>query len=212
MTLETPMPFEDYLHDHPEAGDLLARLRGHTGPYESLPEYLGHGVDKHAFRVGEHVMKLLRPRPQRPYAAQLRALQRAVGVPGAEQLVAASARAGVVVTEFVEGPQVMRLPAAELTPLITPESTTSLCELMRAFQERTLYVDSLSGIFAPNSASIAVIDPIDSPRDATNDPKDVMKAIIQWKTAPGTERIEARLHDEVAAIRDAFVKALSARK
>lgn len=218
MLPKPPVEFGDYLAAHPEVTELVRHvrrinrlpasdLRDSGNQLDMVPGYLGHGIDKYAFRVGEHVIKLLRPRSTRPFGAQLRPMKMALGVEGAEQLVAASAREEVIVTRYVDGTPSTNLSAQDLARRITPDSVDALEETMNAFQERGLYVDGSSNVLVTSGTSprFVVIDPLNDPRDATNDANALIDDIMNWQRRPkDVTTYSPRPPEDVAYIRSAF--------
>lgn len=218
MAENSLVSFGEYLEAHPEAGELIQQVRCHYrlplsdrrmpgNRLDAIPGYLGRGVDKDAFRVGEHVLKLVHPRPARSFEAQVRPMKKALGVEGAEQLIASSAWEAALVTHHIDGVVPGTLSAQGLARYITLDSMNALDETIRTFQERGLYVDSPSNILVTRRGAprFVIIDPLDSPRDAVNSTDLLMNDIASWQFLPEIENFTMRPPEDVAYIRNTFL-------
>lgn len=220
------IPFGDYIAEHPEARELIGRVRGLYRQHgadrrnlkpqlRSIPGYLDGGVDKDAFRIGdEHVLKLVHPAPVRPFEAQIRPMKKALGVPGVEQLVSSSAREAVMVTEYLPGALPASLSLNGLLRHITPESVESLGAMLAALQQKGLYVDSPSNILTVRRGApgFAVIDPLDSSYLAINDIDSFIHDIATQRKSSETGGFTLRPPEDQAYIRNAFTAARQANR
>lgn len=220
MSENNQIPFEDYVAERPDIQELIGQVRGLYRQYGSdrrglkpklreVPGYLDGGVDKDAFLVGEHVLKLVHPAPTRPYEAQIRPMKKALGIPGVEQLVSSSARETAMVTEYLKGTLPASLSVRGLLRYITPESVASLGDMLATLQSRGLYVDSPSNILAiyQDSLGFAVIDPLDSPHLAINDVDSFIGDVVTQRRLSKTGAFTLRPFEDQAIIRNAFIAA-----
>jgi hypothetical protein len=133
-------------------------------------------------------------------------MKKARGIPGVEQLVAASARETAMVTTYLPGSLPASMTVRGLSWCINPDSVASLGTMLATFQARGLYVDSPSNVVAGPSG-FAVFDVLDDPRGAINDMQSFIDDVATWRKAPRDHDFTERPSDEQIAIRNAFAAA-----
>lgn len=220
------MSFEDYVAERPEAQELTERTRRlfqlHGKSLRNLEadlknieiegvNYLGRGVDKVAFKMGEDVLKFVHPAPLRSFEDQTRPMKKARGIPGVEQLVVASAHETAMATTYLPGSLPASMTVRGLSWCINPNSVALLGEMLATLQERGLYVDSPSNVVVGPSG-FAVFDVLDNPRGAINDMRSFVDDVAGWQKTPRDYDFTPRPFDEQATIRNAFMAALRASR
>ena len=219
--------FEDYTSVHPDAGEILKQVRsiqalpwterlGSGKKISEISGYLGRGVDKHAFRIGEHVLKISCLDALRSFDSQLRPMEKVRGVPGVEQLVAASSRQCAMVTEYVDGSSIISMKVDRLAECISETSLDLFDETLGEMLKRKVSVDTSShNVFVTEPSDAAprfvVIDPLEGFTGETNLFRIITEVAQRHAFEGNSDIITRRPPEESKHIWDAFSRARDRR-